>query len=65
MPGPLRVVFWMFFLFVFGYALVTGRIIAGSRGFKANTYSREDEPFLYYFFLIFYSLIALFVFWNS
>lgn len=45
--------------------LVTGKIIAGSRGLKANYYSRKENPFLYYAFIFIYSVIAFLIFNNS
>ncbi|MCO5104597.1 MAG: hypothetical protein M9919_11385 [Burkholderiaceae bacterium] len=38
-----------------------GEVMAGSRGFKANTYTREDNPVLFYLFVAMYVLAGVFV----
>lgn len=43
------------------YALVSGKIMAGSRGFKAQYYYRDEQPFLYYAFLMVYVLAGILV----
>lgn len=47
-----------------GHALVSGRVMAGSRGLQPNYYTRNENPFLYFFFLIFYAATALLIFLN-
>ncbi|MBW7833299.1 MAG: hypothetical protein H3C29_08790 [Simplicispira suum] len=43
------------------WGLLTGKVMAGSRGFKANTYTREDNPVLFYLFVAMYVLAGVFV----
>lgn len=51
-------------LIVVGMALlglVTGKVIAGSRGFKGNYYRRQDNPLLFYGFIFTYLAIGAFI----
>ncbi len=41
------------------WGLKTGKIMVGSRGLKANYYSKEAEPFLFYSFVFVYLVIGL------
>lgn len=61
MPAPVVLIAGLAALTMALWALVSGKIMAGSRGFKANYYSREDEPFLYYCFLTAYVLLGVFL----
>lgn len=61
MPAPVVVIAGLAALIMALWALVGGKIVTGSRGFKANYYSREDEPFLYYGFLAVYLLLGVFL----
>ena len=47
------------------WALITGKVVAGSRGLQANCYTKQDNPFLYYLFICGYLLIGLLVLLNS
>lgn len=44
--------------------LISGKVVAGSKGLEANYYSKKDKPLLYYSFLVIYSLIATFIFYH-
>ena len=46
-------------------ALITGKVMAGSRGLKPNYYSRTDNPGMYYTFVVLYFCIGLFVITSS
>lgn len=43
------------------WGLLTGKVMAGSRGLKSNYYTKFDSPVLYYIFIIFYLCIGTFV----
>lgn len=47
------------------WGLFSGKVIAGSRGFQANYYSRHDNPAIYYFFVVIYMGIGAFVLVQS
>ncbi len=42
------------------WGLITGEVMAGSRGFKANMYSRQDNPALFYLFVSMYLAVGIF-----
>ncbi|HSH49038.1 MAG TPA: hypothetical protein VK991_10675 [Halomonas sp.] len=62
MPIPLLLIVGAALLLAAASALLTGKVIAGSKGLKANYYSRDGEPGLYYLFLTVYVLIGVFIF---
>jgi hypothetical protein len=41
------------------WGLISGRVIAGSRGFRANYYTRRRHFFAYAFFIILYFAIGI------
>lgn len=43
----------------------SGKVVAGSRGLKPNYYSRDNNPALYYLFVIAYLVIGLIVILKS
>ena len=43
------------------WGLIRGEVMAGSRGFKANTYTRKDQPVLFYLFVALYLAAGVFV----
>lgn len=43
------------------WGLFRGEVMAGSRGFKANTYNREDNPVLFYLFVAMYVAAGVFI----
>jgi hypothetical protein len=45
--------------------LLSGKIMAGSRGLKPNYYSKIESPILYYLFVIIYISIGVFVITKS
>ena len=61
MPAPVVLIAGLAALTLALWALVSGKVMAGSRGFKANYDCREDEPFLYYGFLTVYWLLGGFL----
>lgn len=65
MPAPFLAMGGLVVLMVAVHALVTGKAMAGSRGFKAHCYHREDPPLLYCFFLTFYLLAGSLALYQS
>jgi len=47
------------------WGLISGEVVAGSRGFRSNVYKRKTNPVAFYFFVVFYLLIGSFVLYNS
>lgn len=47
------------------WGLITGKIIAGSRGLQPNYYYRNDNPFLYFSFIVIYLLIGSYILYHS
>lgn len=44
--------------------LVSGKVIAGSKGLRSNYYVRKEQPGLYYLFITIYLAIGLFIVWH-
>ncbi len=65
MSSPLILLLGVIIAVVVISGLVSGKIIAGSKGFEANYYSRKDNPLAYYAFIVIYSFIAIFIIYNS
>jgi len=65
MPTQILLILGIIILGVVISGLVSGKIIAGSKGLEANYYSKKDNPLSYYAFIVIYSLIAIFIFYNS
>lgn len=61
MRSPFLAIAGLTILAMVVYALVSGKIMAGSRGFKAQYYYRDEQPFLYYAFLMVYVLAGILV----
>ena len=47
------------------WALITGKVMAGARGLKANFYNRKESPLLFYGFIVIYLFIGAVVLSNS
>ena len=43
------------------WGLVAGKVMAGSRGFKPNFYTKQDNLFLFYGFIFIYLMGAAFL----
>lgn len=41
--------------------LVSGKVVAGSRGLRSNFYTRKGNPFLYYSFIFIYLAVGFLV----
>lgn len=52
-------------LTIAAFGIFSGKIMAGSRGLRAHYYSRVDHPFLYYCFIIIYTLIGAVILYNA
>ena len=61
MHSPFLAIAGLTILAMVVYALVSGKIMAGSRGFKVQCYDRDEQPFLYYAFLMAYLLAGVLV----
>lgn len=58
-------IFGLLLLLMGGWGLLTGRVMAGSRGLRPNYYTRNENPILYSLFIAMYVLAGLFVLVNS
>lgn len=65
MPKPLLVLLGVLVIVMGLWALVTGKVVAGSKGFKSNYYYKKDDPFLYYAFIGIYLVIGAFVLYST
>ena len=54
MPESLLVLIGTILVTVGFWGLISGKVIAGSRGFHSNFYTKKDSPFLYYSFVFIY-----------
>lgn len=43
------------------WGLISGKVVAGSRGLSSNFYTKKDSPFLYYSFVFIYLSIGFFI----
>lgn len=62
MPVQLQFIIGVVLIGVVVFSLLSGKIIAGSRGLSANYYYRKDNPVLFYFFVVVYASISAFIF---
>lgn len=65
MPAPVIMIVGVAAWAMVVWALLSGKVMAGSRSLKAHYYDREDEPLLYYGFLMVYFLIGAFLLYNA
>ena len=61
MQSPLFFILGLILLSIGGYGLLTGKIMAGSKGFTPHYYDRISNPFLFYLFAFMYIGIGIFV----
>lgn len=47
------------------WGMISGKIIAGSRGLVSNFYTQKDNPFLFYSFIFIYIAIGAFILKNT
>lgn len=47
------------------HGLYTGKVRAGSKGFKSHFYVKESQPMQFYFFVLFYISTGLFILWSA
>ncbi|GGE62983.1 hypothetical protein GCM10011533_14200 [Streptosporangium jomthongense] len=47
------------------FGLLTGKVAAGTRGFRTNYYYRKENPLLFYGFIFIYLAIGTVVLSNS
>lgn len=65
MPTTILPLLGIIILFIAFFGIISGKVIAGSRGLHPNYYSRSDNPFLYYSFLGIYLLFGSFILYHS
>lgn len=65
MPAPLLVIIGFILLIMGIWGMVTGKIIAGSRGIHANYYHKSENPFFYYTFVFIYLFIGALVLYKA
>lgn len=65
MPSQLLTLIALVIIAMAVWGLITGKVVAGSRGFRANYYTRQDSPVLYGLFICVYFIIGLFILLNS
>ena len=65
MTATLLLLMGIFILAMAVLGIVTGKVVAGSRGLKANHYHREDEPLQYWGFVVIYLLIGSFTVYQA
>lgn len=65
MQSPLFVILGVILVIMGIVGLLSGKIMAGSKGLKANYYSKADNPVLYYAFVFIYIAIGAFVIIKS
>ncbi|MBO1519797.1 hypothetical protein [Oceanisphaera pacifica] len=65
MPNSLLVLLSLLFISVGLHGLFTGKVLAGSRGFKNNYYRKQQQPLLFGLFVLFYIAVGVFILWNQ
>ena len=65
MSPQLLIVLGVILLGMAVWALLTGKVVAGSRGLRPNYYTRRDNPVPYYCFVVVYLAIGSFVLYHS
>ena len=65
MTATLLLLMGIFILAMAVLGIVTGKVVAGSKGLKANHCYREDEPLLYWGFVVIYLLIGSFTVFQA
>ena len=58
MPIPLLALLGVILIGIGVWGLVSGKVVAGSRGLSANFYTRKDSPLLYYGFIFIYLTVG-------
>ncbi|MBK1874462.1 hypothetical protein FE848_14650 [Marinobacter sp. 1-3A] len=61
MPKPLLMLLGIISIGVGVWGLVSGKVIAGSRGLQSNFYTKQDSPLLYYSFIFIYFAVGFLV----
>lgn len=65
MPTPVVVIAGMAAWAMVVWALVSGKVMAGSRGLKTHYYDRQDQPLPYCGFVIVYFCVGTFLLYNA
>lgn len=47
------------------WGLLTGKVMAGSKGFATLYYQKSSQPVLYYFFIILYLSVGMLAIWHA
>lgn len=61
MPKPLLALLGIILIGIGAWGLVSGKVVAGSRGLRSNFYTRKDSPLLYYSFITIYFAVGFLV----
>ncbi len=65
MPTTILLLLGTIILIVAFFGIISGKVIAGSRGLHPNYYSKRDNPLFYYSFLGVYLLVGSFILYHS
>ena len=65
MTATLLLLMGIFILAMAVLGIATGKVVAGSKGLKANHYHREDGPLLYWGFVAVYLLTGSFTVYQA
>ena len=65
MTATLLLLMGIFILAMAVLGIATGKVVAGSKGLKANHCYRGDEPLLYWGFVVIYLLIGSFTVFQA
>ena len=65
MQSSLFVILGVLLIIMGGAGLLSGNVMAGSKGLKPNYYNRVENPTLFYLFVFIYIAIGIFVMIKS
>ena len=65
MSPLLRMVLGIVILLMAVWGLITGQVMAGSKGLQPNYYHKNDNPGLYYTFIVIYLVVGTVVLVNA
>ena len=65
MSSTLLIVISLILITMAIWGLISGKVMAGSRGLRPHYYSRKDSPVLFYLFVVIYLGIAILILVTS
>jgi hypothetical protein len=65
MSSKLLILFGIINIIVAVWGLISGKIIAGSRGLSSNYYYKDESPKRFYSFVFIYLTIGVFILYQS